>query len=167
MFGRLVKAQLAMPAAASPSNASLPPPSTDPLGDFLTQQLTQVNLLHLGLTEAFTANPVAALVMLGVVLLALSLFCRFFIYGCVRVSGKSSYNNAARVTENLYLIFAAGFGGLCGEICFQNLWLAACAAVGFAVISIGAVIEGLSANENNNDRKHREGMGDTSPFRTR
>ena len=128
-------------------------PPADPLGDFLTNQLTQVNVLHVDLMDAFNVNPVSAIVMLGVALLILSTACRYFIYFCVRVSGKSSYNNAARVTENLYLMFAAGFGGLCGEICFQNLWLAACTAVGFAVISIGAVIEGLSANQKAADKK--------------
>ncbi len=95
--------------------------------------------------------------MLGVLLLALSLVCRYFIYMTVRMSGRSNYNNAARVTENVYLMAAAAFGALCGEVCFQNLWLAACVAVGFSVISIGAVIEGLAANEKGKERKQGGG----------
>ena len=138
-----------------PAPRTVAPPA-DPLGDFLAHQLTRVNLLQLDFTDAFSTSPVSAIVMLGVLLLILSLICRYFIYACVRLSGKSSYNNAARVTENLYLMFAAGFGGLCGEICFQNLWLAVCCALGFAVISVGAMIEGLAANQKAEDKKRAE-----------
>jgi hypothetical protein len=116
-------------------------------GDLLARQLTTVKTVNIGFMEGFTENPLATLLVMGAVLFVLSLACRYLIYGIVRTTGREKYDTRIRAMENMWVMLAFGLGVVAGEVCFQNLWLAAMTGGGFAVISVGAVLEALVANE--------------------
>ncbi len=116
------------------------------------------------LQEAFNEGNIhdtlCILGILAALLFMVSLVWRTMIYAAVRLSGYKHYDRDVQKVERTYLNVTFIVGGMISFALYQDVVLALLGGIGFVIIAVGVVLEGVNANEVARERGLRRERGE-------